>query len=126
MKMSEVQKLLDENGIEYSLSIELSRSEFYRKKGFRPTDDTGAFHLLTIIPSVATTAPIKPDFLYPVKVAQLIAMGPGADSAITVISIISSWVIHCLFVTQVFSIIASMAYPPPKVNSPIFIIDTNS
>ena len=46
--MSEVQKLLNENGIEYSLSIELRRSEFYRKKGFRPTDDTSAFHLLTI------------------------------------------------------------------------------
>jgi len=48
MKMSEVQKLLSKNGIDYSLSTEMSSAEFYRRKGFRPTEDTGAFRLLTI------------------------------------------------------------------------------
>ena len=41
----------------------------------------------------------------------------------TVMFIISSWVIHCFFSTQVFSISAIMAYPPPKVNSPTFAKD---
>ena len=49
MKMNEMQKLLSENGIKYTLSTEPSRSEFYRRKGFRPTEDTGAFCLLTIM-----------------------------------------------------------------------------
>ena len=48
MKMSEVQKLLSENGIDYSLSTEPSKSEFYSRKGFRPAENTGAFRLLTI------------------------------------------------------------------------------
>ena len=71
-------------------------------------------------PSVAAIAPGSPFCLYPTKVAQLIAMGPGVDSAITVTFARSSWVIHCFRVTQVCSITDSMAYPPPKVNSPIF------
>lgn len=48
MKMSEVQKLLSKNGIDYSISTEMSRAEFYRRKGFCPTEDTEAFRLLTI------------------------------------------------------------------------------
>lgn len=48
MKMSEVQKLLAENGIGYALSTEPNRADFYRRKGFRLTEDTHAFHLLTI------------------------------------------------------------------------------
>ena len=51
------------------------------------------------------------------------AIGPGVDSAITVIFIISSWVIHRFFSTQVFSIREIMAYPPPKVNKPILAKD---
>ena len=73
-----------------------------------------------ITPRVAATAPQKPFFFKPTYVAQLIAMGPGVDSAITVISIISSWVIHSFPVTQTFSISGIIAYPPPKVNNPIF------
>ena len=61
------------------------------------------------IPNVAANAPIKPAFLYPVKVAQLMAMGPGVDSAMTVTFIISSWVIHCFLSTQLFSIMEIMA-----------------
>ena len=72
------------------------------------------------MPAVAATAPINPFCLYPTYVAQLIAIGPGVDSAITVIFIISSCVIHCFFDTQESSIRESMAYPPPKVNNPIF------
>ena len=37
------------------------------------------------------------------------AIGPGVDSAITVMFIISSCVIHCFFSTQAFSISAIMA-----------------
>ena len=62
-----------------------------------------------IMPSVAASAPMKPAFLYPVNVAQLMAIGPGVDSAITVMFIISSWVIHFLRSTQIFSMMASMA-----------------
>ena len=35
------------------------------------------------MPSVAANAPTKPAFLYPVNVAQLMAIGPGVDSAMT-------------------------------------------
>ncbi len=51
---------------------------------------------------------------------QLIAVGPGADSAATVMFIISSWAIRRFFPTQVFSINAIMAHPPTKVNDPAF------
>ena len=47
------------------------------------------------------------------------AMGPGVDSATTVILTISSSVIHFFFWTQVSLIMDIMAYPPPKVKSPI-------
>ena len=53
------------------------------------------------------------------KKLQLIAIGPGVDSAMTVTSIISSCVIHRFCSTQECSINAIMAYPPPKVKSPI-------
>ena len=48
MKLSEVQKILTENGIGYALSTEPNRADFYRRKGFRPTEDTHAFHMLNI------------------------------------------------------------------------------
>ena len=43
MKLSDVKKLLDENGYTYTQTIVLSRAEFYRQKGFNPSEDTGAF-----------------------------------------------------------------------------------
>ena len=70
-------------------------------------------------PSVAMTAPMNPFCLYPTKVAQLIATGPGVDSAMTVTFTRSSWVIHFFRDTQISSITEIMAYPPPKVNAPI-------
>ena len=42
------------------------------------------------MPKVATSEPRNPACLNPTKVAQLIAIGPGVDSAITVTFIISS------------------------------------
>ena len=72
------------------------------------------------IPNVEKIEPTNPACLYPTYVAQLIAIGPGVDSAITVIFIISSCVIHFFLSTHASSIIAIMAYPPPKVNMPIF------
>ena len=48
MKLSDVKKLLDENGYTYTQTIVLSRAEFYRQKGFNPSEDTGAFVLLSI------------------------------------------------------------------------------
>ena len=48
MTLNEVQKLLNDNSINYNLITEPSRTEFYRKKGFRTTEDTGSFCLLTI------------------------------------------------------------------------------
>ena len=42
------------------------------------------------MPTVAARAPASPFCLYPTYVAQLIAIGPGVDSANTVIFIISS------------------------------------
>ena len=58
----------------------------------------------SMTPIVAATAPEIPFFFIPTYVAQLIAMGPGVDSAITVISVISSHVIHSFFATHAFSI----------------------
>ena len=71
------------------------------------------------MPTVAAMEPGMPPCLWPTKVAQLMAMGPGVDSAMTVIFIISSWVIHFFLVTQISSMMEIMAYPPPKVNRPI-------
>lgn len=65
-------------------------------------------------------APQKSLLFYNLHVAQLIAIGPGVDSAITVIFIISSDVIHCFRSTHSCSISPIMAYPPPKANNPIF------
>ena len=48
MKLSDVKKLLDENGYTYTQTIVLSRADFYRQKGFNPCEDTGAFVMLTI------------------------------------------------------------------------------
>lgn len=48
MTLREVQLLLDQNGIIYHVITEPNRAAFYQKKGFSSSDDTGAFHLLTI------------------------------------------------------------------------------
>ena len=73
------------------------------------------------MPTVAANAPKNPACSYPIKVAQLMAMGPGVDSAITVIFIISSWEIHFFFSTQQLSIMEIKAKPPPKDNRPMVI-----
>lgn len=69
--------------------------------------------------------PRKPKVLYPIYVAELIAMGPGVDSEIAIILENSSSLIHFFFFTNSFSNKATIAYPPPKVNSPIFNIVKN-
>ena len=61
------------------------------------------------MPNVAASAPAKPFCRKPTKVAQLMAIGPGVDSAMTVISIISSWLIQCFCSTQACSIREIMA-----------------
>lgn len=48
MKLTEVKKLLDDNGYTYRQTVMPSRAEFYRQKGFNPSTDTGAFSLLSI------------------------------------------------------------------------------
>ena len=47
-------------------------------------------------PSVASSAPRKPPTRQPTKVALFIAIGPGVDSAIAMISRISSSLIQTL------------------------------
>ena len=61
------------------------------------------------MPRVANIDPKNFRFLYPIYVARFIAIGPGVDSAMTVISIISSCVIHFFFSTQVCSISDNIA-----------------
>ena len=73
-----------------------------------------------ITPSVEKSAPKKPLTLYPTKVDALTAIGPGVDSAIATISSISSLLIHFFFSAISFCIRGIIAYPPPKVNAPIF------
>ena len=53
-------------------------------------------------PSVANSAPQKPQIRKPTKVAALIAIGPGVDSEIATISRISLSVIQCFFSTISF------------------------
>jgi hypothetical protein len=53
-------------------------------------------------------------------------MGPGVDSATTATFMSSSWVSHFFFSTQISSMMEIIAYPPPKVNRPIFIKVKNS
>lgn len=48
MKLSEVKLLLEESRYNYELTIVPSRSEFYRSKGLYPTEDIGAFYVITI------------------------------------------------------------------------------
>ena len=72
-----------------------------------------------ITPSVANKDPKKPATLYPIKVAEFIAIGPGVDSASATQFKNSSLVIHFFFSIHSFSISEIIAYPPPKVNSPI-------
>ncbi len=48
MKLVDVKKLLEDNGYTYIQTIVPSRAEFYRQKGFKPAQDTGAFSLLSI------------------------------------------------------------------------------
>ena len=61
-------------------------SSFHVKKSYRNSEAARMTRKGgTKIPQVAARAPAIPACLYPVKVAQLMAMGPGVDSAITVI-----------------------------------------
>ena len=48
MKLADVKKLLNDNDYTYIEIIVPSRAEFYRQKGFNPSEDTGAFVLLSI------------------------------------------------------------------------------
>lgn len=48
MRLIDVKKLLDDNGYTYKETIVASRAEFYRQKGFNPSEDTGAFILISI------------------------------------------------------------------------------
>lgn len=48
MKLRQVQKLLEKHSIPYTLTTEPSRGEYFRKKGFRPSNDTDPFCLLTV------------------------------------------------------------------------------
>lgn len=48
MKLTDVQKLLDENGYTYKASTVLSSLDFYRSKGFHPKAETGPFWLFSI------------------------------------------------------------------------------
>ena len=48
MKLTEVKKLLENNGYAYKQTVIPSRAEFYRQKGFNPSEDTGAFVLISI------------------------------------------------------------------------------
>ena len=54
------------------------------------------------MPTVPNKAPSTPATRYPTKVAELMAMGPGVDSAMAIISRISSSVIHFFFSTVSF------------------------
>jgi len=70
VKLTDIKKLLDENGYTYTEITVSSRAEFYRQKGFKPTDDTGAFILLSVnnpnhdknIELIFTDASEEPEF----------------------------------------------------------------
>ena len=62
-----------------------------------------------ITPSVAKSEPKKPPRLYPINVAEFIAIGPGVDSAIAITSKNSFFSIHFFFSTSSLSIIAIIA-----------------
>ena len=69
------------------------------------------------LPKVAIIAPSMPKLLYPIKVAILIAKGPGVDSDIA-IKLDKSLISNPKLVAS--SLISGIIeYPPPKVNSPI-------
>ena len=75
--------------------------------------------------SVAVSAPNTPPCVEPTKVAILTAIGPGVDSATAII------LSNCSSVSQPSASALSrmseiMAYPPPKVKSPISKKVTNS
>ena len=48
MKLTEVKKLLEDNGYAYKQTVLPGRAEFSRQKGSCPSTDTGAFPMLTI------------------------------------------------------------------------------
>ena len=48
MKLIDVKKLLDDNYYTYTQTIVSSRAKFYRQKGFNPSEEAGAFVLLSI------------------------------------------------------------------------------
>jgi hypothetical protein len=60
-------------------------------------------------PIVEKVDPSTPLTLYPIYVAELMAIGPGVDSAIATISRNSSFVIQPFFSTSSLSISASIA-----------------
>jgi hypothetical protein len=72
-----------------------------------------------ITPKDAIIDPRTPDILLPTKVAKLIAIGPGVICVTESISKNSSPLIHLFFCTISVSISGIIAYPPPKVKSPI-------
>ena len=48
MKLTDTKKLLNDNGFKYIERIVPSRAEFYRQKGFNPSEDAGPFVLISI------------------------------------------------------------------------------
>ena len=70
-------------------------------------------------PNVVMHPPMTPARLVPMNVAMLMEMAPGVLSAMAKMSSSSLWVSQPRFSTTSCSIIVSMAYPPPKENSPI-------
>lgn len=70
MKLTDTKKLLDDNGFKYTETIVPSRAEFYRQKGFNPSEDAGPFVLISIpnpnhqvdIQLVFSDATDNPDF----------------------------------------------------------------
>ena len=72
------------------------------------------------IPKVAKADPKKPPCFLPKKVAVLTAITPGVHCPIANISSNSSLVHQWYLSTHSRSNSGSMAYPPPKVNNPIW------
>ena len=72
-----------------------------------------------IIPAPQNKLPLKPSRLFPTNNAVFSEIGPGADCASASISINSSSPNHSFLLTTSFRIKGIMAYPPPKVKTPI-------
>lgn len=63
--------------------------------------------------------PFMPFTLYPIYMAELMAITPGTDCTMASMSMNSVSVIHPLASTTSFCMSGSMAYPPPMVNMPM-------